>query len=205
MTEEKIIAAVEEALNPTTFDVLSYVEDEPQAEDEIKIYVGKAGSRKLANLLADRRAILAERKKQVAKEDYSDLSIAEADEDTELDPEINELIKELDKTALTFKIQTVAPKLVRAIEKSYAAKRKSSWDQERKDAHAQKGTADILSRAIKSVTRGDGAVDPTPWTPERLIELEDNLYAEQGQRLVGALYDMVYTGQALEDALTVDF
>lgn len=205
MNEEKIRNYVDEALDVETFNVLDYLENQPVATDEVKIYTHVGNSRKLSQLLKERNEIIALRKAKAQHEDYSDLSIADEDLDTELDDEINALIEELEKTALTFKMKSVAPALVRAIEKSSEAKVQSDWSAKEQELHRQRTTADILSRAIDGVYRGDGAVDNSEWNAQRLLKLEEALYAEQSQRLISALYEMVYTGQVFEEALTVDF
>ena len=205
MNEETVRNFVDDALDVETFDVLAYLEDQPVATDEVKIYTHVGDSRKLKQLLDDRNEIIAIRRAKAEHDDFSDLSIADEDLDTELDDDINELIAKLDKTALTFQMKTVAPALIRAIEKAAEARAQSDWTVREQELHRQKTTADILSRAIERVVRGDGAVDSSPWDAKRLLKLEEALYAEQAQRLISGLYDMVYTGQVFEEALTVDF
>lgn len=205
MNEDTIRNNVDAALNVESFNVLDYLEDQPVATDEVTIYTHVGNSRRLKQLLEERGEILAIRRAKADRDDYSDLSIADEELDTELDEDINELIAQLDKTALTFKMQTVAPALIRAIEKAAEAKAPSDQTHKEQELSRQKTTADILSRAIVEVVRGDGAVDASAWTADRLLKLEEALYAEQAQRLISALYDMVYTGQVFEEALTVDF
>lgn len=205
MNEEKIKNSVETAMDAETFEVLAYVEDQPVAQDNVTIYTNVPNARKLQKLVEERGTILAKRRANEHKEDYSDLSIADNDEDTELDDEINELIEELEKTALTFHTKTVAPKLIKAIERAAVAKADKAWSAEEAQAHSRKTTADILARAIDYVERGDGAKDTTPWTADRLMALEDSLYDTQAEQLVGALYEIVNTGTVFDEALTVDF
>ena len=205
MNEEKIRSNVDAALNVETFNVLDYLEDQPVATDEVTIYTNVSKARALHKLMGERAVILAERHRAIENDNYGDLSIADATEDTDLDDEINGVIAELERTALTFSMKTVAPALIRAIEKSAEAKAQSDWTTKEQEDHLQKKTADILSRAIHSVTRGDGAVDQSTWDATRLIKLEEALYTEQAQRLISGLYEMVYTGQVFEEALTVDF
>lgn len=205
MNEEKIQDNVSKALNPETFDVLAFIEEQPVATDEVTIYTNVAKARTLHKLMEERGEILAVRRAKQRNDDYSDLAISDNLEDTELDDEINEVIAELDKTALTFSLKTVAPALIRAIEKSAEAKAQPDWSDKELERHNEQTQADILSRAIHSVTRGDGAVDHTDWDTNRLLKLEAALYAEQAQQLIAALYSMVYTGQVFEEALTVDF
>lgn len=205
MREEIIQSYVDEALDVETFDVLAYIEDQPVATDEVKIYTHVGNSRRLKQLMDERGEIIALRRQKASRDDFSDLSIADEDLDTDLDDEINSIIAELDKTALTFRLKTVPPALIRAIEKAAEAKADKDWSPREVEKHRQNTTADILSRAIDKVVRGDGAVDETAWDTKRLLKLEEALYAEQAQRLISALYDMVYTGQVFEEALTVDF
>lgn len=202
MNEEKIKAHLEEALDVETFDVLDFVEGVPAATDSVLIYTDIARSRRVSELLAQRAEIL---RKREGDNGADDLSIADEDQDTPLDDEINELFNEMAPTGLTFEIQSVAPKLVKAIEKNYKAKERKSWTDEQKQEHDQARMADILSRGIVKVVRGDGATDTTPWDGERLLAFEDRVYGEQATILVSALYDMIFTGQAFQDAVTVDF
>lgn len=205
MNEEKIRATVESALDVETFDVLDYLEDQPVARDEVTIYTHVGKARELHKLMEQRAEIIAERRRNEENEIYNDLSIADAAEDTELDDDINAIIDELEKTKLVFSLKTVAPALVRAIEKSAEAKAQHDWTAKEQEQHRQKTTADILARAIDHVTRGDGAVDSSDWTAARLLQLEEKLYEQQAAALIGAAYEIVYTGQVFEEALTVDF
>lgn len=203
MSEENVVAAVEGAMNPETFDVLSYLDGQPIAEDKITIYVDVPKARRLHQLMDERKELIERRKNESQSGKSASLSLVEDDEETEYDEEINELVSALEKTAMHFELQTVAPKLVRSIEKHYTATAPSDNAVALED-HNHKKNADILSRAIKQVTVGNGQVD-ADWSAEKLMALEDRLYPQQAQRLVSALYDMVHTGYVFDEALTVDF
>lgn len=205
MNEEKIRDNVDKALDVKTFNVLDYLEDQPVARDEVEIFTHTAKARQLHKLMNERTEILAQRRIGERETDTSGLSIVDLEEDTELDDEINELLKELRKTAVTFSLKTVAPKLIKAIEKEGEAKAKASWTDDQKEKHRQKTLAKILARSIDSVKRGDGAVDETEWDADRLLQLEEALYVEQAQQLISALYDIVYTGRVFDESITVDF
>lgn len=211
MSEESIdlgeynetVEKVKELLNPDEFDVLDYVEDQPIATDTVKIFVNVKVSRELVKLKEERDTLLESRRKAMAKPGENfDLSIVDADEDTEYDKQINDLYKELEKTALIFELQSVPPKLVRSIRQHWDATAKDAEDPE---AHEERASADILRRAIASVRTGDGKVDKKEWTIERLIELDKRLHAEQSAKLIGALYSIIYTGEVFEQALSADF
>lgn len=203
MSEEKIVAAVEEAMNPETFNVLAYLDDQPVATENITIYVDVPKARRLHQLMDERKELVEKRKKDAQSGKSSSLSLVEDDEETEYDDEINELVEALEKTAMHFELQTVAPKLVKSIEKHYAATAPKD-NAVALEEHNHKKSADVLSRAIKQVTVGSGQVD-ADWSAEKLMDLEDRLYIQQAQRLVSALYDMVNTGYVFDEALTVDF
>ena len=201
-----------EKLNPETFDVLEYLDNAEVAEDEVSIYTNLRKARRLNELVTirteeiiqrneDRLAALKDGKTEVLGLD----EVPEEDEDTVYDEEINALVEELEKTKLVFKMKSVAPKLVRAINKSYDAKKPKGLDKVENDKYEDKRTADILARAISEVVTGDGSVDPTAWDAERLQDLEERLYTEQSARLLTALHDMVYAGAYFEKAITADF
>lgn len=204
MSEESIAAAVEEAMNPETFDVLAYLDEQPIATEKITVYVNVPKSRRLHELMESRKQEVEKRAKAAKEGKATSLSLADDEAETEFDDEINELVLELEKTALNFEVQTISPKLVKSIEKHYIATQPKD-DAVAEEAHNRKANADIYARAIKQVTLGNGSVDPTVWDADRLMELEDRLYPQQAARLISALYDMVNTGYIFDGSLTVDF
>lgn len=206
MSEENIIEAVETALNPDTFDVLAYVENQEVSTEEISIYVNIKAARQLEALMQKRNEEIHKQRELEKLGGASSLSIADEDEDTQYDTEINELIAELEKTALIFELKTVAPKLVRAITKKYLATfPKNGTAQEQQD-HEENMNADILRRAIKSVRPAFSETkDTSEWSNEKLLAFEPTLYPEQGTKFITALHSITYTGQVFEEALTADF
>lgn len=203
-----MVSAVEEKLNsPEDFDVFAYIDEQPLAEDEVVIATnGKAVGEmvKLLNLRDAELEVRAEMAKQMKDVEY--LSIADEDQDTEYDERINELTEIIAETSLTFEMQSVAPTLVKAINKSYTAKEKSIESEEEKEAHKERREADILRRAIKAVRTGDGSKRSTKeWTVEDILDLDNRFHPEQGAKLITALYNIVYMGQAFDQALTPDF
>lgn len=208
MTEEEMVSAVEEKLNsPEDFDVFAYIDEQPLAEDEVVIATnGKAVGEmvKLLNLRDAELEVRAEMAKQMKDVEY--LSIADEDQDTEYDERINELTKIIEETSLTFEMQSVAPTLVKAINKNYTAKEKSAETEEEKERLKERREADILRRAIKAVRTGDGGKRSTKeWTVEEILDLDNRFHPEQGAKLITALYNIVYMGQAFDQALTPDF
>lgn len=205
MNEDKIRENVEEALNAETFDVLNYVENQEVGSDEVSVYVNVKGAKRLQKLVEQRHEYLAEQRARTANGKSETLGLDEAYEDTEYDDEINALVEELEKTALIFELKTVAPALVRSIDKHYAATADKDWSEERKAEYNAERLADLLSRAIAGVRRGDGARDPQEWDKARLEAFEVQVYEEQFSKLLSALYEMVYTGTVFEEALNADF
>lgn len=206
MTSDNVIEAVETALNPDTFDVMAYVAGQEVSTEEISIYVNVKSARRLEALVEKRAEEIYNRRELEKIGAISSLSIADADEDTEYDDEINELLAELENSALIFEIQTVAPALVRAITKKYVATYPKNGSEQEQLEHDEKMNADILRRAIKSVRPASSAVaDTSEWSIEKLLEFEPTLYPEQGAKLITALHSIIYTGQVFEEALTADF
>lgn len=205
MNEEKIKQHVEEAMNADTFDVLEYVENQDVASDEVTVYVNIKGAKKLQKLVEKRREYLAEQRALAASGKEEPLGLDEAYEDTEYDDEINALVDELEKTALTFELKSVAPALVRAIDKHYAAIEDKSWNETQRSEHNSERVADILSRAIEGVRLGNGKRDSGSWDKDRLKKFEEQVYDEQFAKLLSSLYEMVYSGSVFEEALTADF
>lgn len=202
--DDAIKEAVETALNPETFDLFDYLADQPVATDQVSLYVDVKRCIALDKLKASRAEVLALRRDEEASGKASSLSLADDDEDTEYDDEINQLLEELEATKLIFHIQTVAPSLRKAIERKYKATAKGKNDEELAE-HNRTATADVLSRAIDFAERLDGTRVGNVWDAETLLKLEDELYEEQGRRLVGSLWQMVYTGDVFDSALSADF
>lgn len=205
MNEEKIKGLVDEALNAEEFDVLDYVDNQEAAKDEVVINVNVSGAKRMHKLLQKRSEYLAEQRALARNGKEEPMGLDEAYEDTEYDDEVNALHEELQKTALTFELKSIAPPLVDAIEKHYKAVLEKDADEERIEAHNRDRMADILSRTILSVRRGDGMVDNRPWDMERLKALEDRIYSEEFAKLLGAMYDMVHTGAIFDEVLNADF
>lgn len=200
-----VAEAVEAALNPETFDFLDYLDEQPVAEDSFDIYMHLPSARRLDELMTSRAELLFARREAEKRGEATSLSISDDDEDTEYDDEINELVQKLESTKATFRVQSVAPSLRKAIEKKYQATEDKTWTDEEKAKHSNKRVADILSRAITSVTRGDNAVDSVAWDADRLLKAEDKLYEKQAERLIQNLWNMVYVGDVFDKALTADF
>lgn len=201
---EAIEKAVDAALNPETFDIFEYLKDQPVATDLVTLYVDVEKCIALEKLKTSRAETLASRREDEAAGKASSLSLADDDEDTEFDDEINSLLEDLESSKLIFHIQTVAPSLRKAIERKYKATAKGMNDEELAE-HNRKATADVLSRAISHVERADGSRVGNVWDAETLLRLEDELYEEQGRRLIGSLWQMVYTGEVFDNAITADF
>lgn len=202
---ENIKNNVDQAMDSKTFNVLDYISEAPVATDTVTVYTDVANARKLSKLLSKREDILIKRKNPRNDDGTSDLSISDEDDWTEYDDEINGLVEELEKTALIFETQTVAPKLVDAMEKASVAKTDPSWSADEVARHKERSTAEILAKAIKRVTAvATGDVDES-WDGDKVLQLEKSLYPEQAQHVIGSLYEIVYTGRVFDEALSVDF
>ena len=196
---------VEKAMNPETFDVLAYVDDQPVAEETVDVYVNVAKARELEKLMEDRAVAVAKKRSDKITGEAPIMGLGDEDEDTIYDNQINALLEDLEKTKLVFHIRSVAPALVRAIDKKYLAKMDKDWDEERLNKHEADRLMEIVSHSITKVVTGDGAVDETKWDRKRLAALEEKLYRPQFERLTSELLDMVYTGEVFERVLNADF
>lgn len=205
MSEEKVAEYVEKAMDADEFDILEYVDSQEMANDEVTINVNVAGAKRLHQLVEKRSIAIAERRALAKNGNTEPLGLDEAFEDTEYDDEVNALVEELDKTAITFEIKSVPPKLVRSIDTHYKATEDKTWSDERKEKHNEDRIADLLSRAIAGTRVGDGRRDTRPWDKERLKEFEKLVYPEEFAKLIQALYSIVYAGPVFEEALNADF
>lgn len=204
MNEEKIRTAVDEALNADEFDVIGYIQGQAVATDSVAVYVNVAAAKRLRKLVEERRVAIAARR--ALGDNYTaNLGLDEAFEDTEYDDEINALVDELESTAIIFELQSLAPSLVKAIEKSYIAKADKRWSAEEQAKHDEERLTDILTRTIASVRKAGGPENTAPWDKEKLNAFEAEVYPEEFNKLVRGMYEMVYTGTIFEEALNADF
>lgn len=211
-TDQYITDTVTEALDPETFDIFSYIEEQSVADDTVDIYVNAKDSKRLTELLDSRNEELARRREAEKRGDSSALSLADDDEDTDFDDEINELVTRLEASKLVFTVQTVAPSLRKAIENKYNStvpKNENGLSTEEYNElvqkHSNNRVADVLARAIKGVSLGDGTPIPGEWTKEKLLKLENDLHDVQSDRLIGKLWGMVHIGHVFDEALNADF
>lgn len=204
MNEENLTKIVENAYNAEEFDVLDYIENQEVGTDEVTVYVNVKKAKELSKLLEQRSIFLAERRAQQARGVEEVRGLDEAFEDTEFDDEINAIVDELEKTALVFELVTVAPALVRAIDKHYLATLEKDATDEERAKHEEDRIADILRRTIAGVRTSKGR-DSKEWDIERLKKLEVQVYDEEFAKLASAMYDMAYAGTIFENALTADF
>lgn len=205
MDIEAVQNDVAEALNPEEFDVLDYMDGAPVIDKDLVIYRDVAACERLVELAELRRVEIAQRRAAAQRGESPSLAISDADEDTEYDDEINELVDRRENTRVIFKTKSVAPALEKAIKKSYRAKANKDATPEEAADYEDRMYADILTRAIDYVVTGDGREDRKPWDPDRLEKFREKLYAEQSEILLAGLTRMVYTGQVFEDSLTADF
>ena len=205
MSNEKIQSIVEEAANTEEFDIFEYIDNQPIGKDTHKVYVDVAGAIELRRLLAKRAEYLAEKRALDRQGKGEPLGLDEAFEDTEFDDDVNRLVEQLEKTAMTFNLRTVAPALRRAIVKKYEAKRDDNWDEEKNAEHNNKLNAEIMGKAIESVTLPDGRTDSKPWTPARVQKLEAEIYEDDFQELMAATLPMIHSAAVFEEVLTADF
>lgn len=202
---DEVQAAVTEAMNPEEFDVLDYLDELPVARSTVDIYTHLGDSRRLAELMDERARTLLERREAERRGEATGLAISDEDEDTEYDDEINELVARLEKSKMVVHIQSVSPETRKAIDARYREEAQDDWDAETRTQHDNRRVAEILSLAIEYVVLGDGRRDTKVWDADRLMKAEVKLYEAQSKRLVSNLWNMVFTGDVFEQALTADF
>ena len=203
---ETVEQRVEKLMNPEEMDIFAYIEGQPLASEKVEIGVNVKVAHDLAKAVEKRDAILEERRrKAVMGKSVDDLSLADDDETTEYDAEIEALQDELSKTALIFELQTVPPKLVRSIVKHYEATAPKDATDEQKEEHDTRMNMDIYRRSIASVRTRDGRTFDKEWEVEDLLALDERFYSEQGMKLLMAMHDIVHIGNVFDQALTPDF
>lgn len=192
--------SVTEAMSQEAFDVLNFVTGYGTPVSSVEIYANADAGYRLAQLVERERAI-------AAKAEVEGLSIAE-DADW-VDPDEVEAIKtEIEDSALTFKLQAIAPGAKETLRERLAEKH--SFDPEvpveDQEAFFREYTLELAAATIKSVThKASGKVDESPWTPERVEALRVSLYEYEFQRLDRAVYALNFEGDVFERAVSADF
>lgn len=191
-----IEAVIEEGTSRETFDVLEFVKSSNLPKSEVVVYTDADAALKLAKIFIAE----AEQSKKAAEDALSiDDEYEGADED-----EINELHERLSASALTFHLQGLAPAATRALEKHLQATEdyKEGGDNE---AFNDLFNNTLIAKTIVSVERPDGKINTSPWTPEKVADLNESLYVSEANKLFTGAAEVNYVGAIFDRAISADF
>lgn len=176
---------LDKATNIATFSVLDAIKGTAYPTDDIKIYTDGASAYEI---------------------DVIETRIAETEDEDKvnvLDEERKALVEKVAASALTFTLHGFAPKIVKAINESAAAKHQVE-DTDTGPA-AREANFRYLAEAIEKVTGADGAVDTHHWLFEEIEALEETLPAEEFARLMGKMNEIVFASLLFEQKVSADF
>lgn len=193
----EIDAALAEATDRETFDVLEFVKGANTPEQDVTIYTDADAALKLAHIFVEEAARAKRAEKEPLGLDEEDSPVADEDE-------INELHERLTASALVFKLKGLAPAAVRALENGLKAKLPYTEGAENEEfTEAFNNT--LIAKSIKSVTRADGAVNENAWTAESVAAINDTLYVSEANKLFNGAAEVNFVGAIFDRAVNADF
>lgn len=196
-TETIIEDVMTELGDPETFDVLEFVNGSATPVREVVVYTNADAVLKLGTIFNKEEA------RTQAVKDGEVLSLADDYEVTDED-EVNALYEELTKTALTFHLKGLAPKVIDAMEKHLRATHDYKEGKEN-EAYNEAVNMELIARSITSVDRADGTTNSNPWTAEMADDLAVSLYPTELQKLFNAVAEVTYIGNAFHQVAKTDF
>lgn len=169
---------VETATAPTTFSVMSFIQETAYPEGVVTIYTDVVAAKELLRLNT-RRAELEK------------TSLEEAEK---LTPQIAEMLERAEKSALTFNLRGYAPGVVQQITSKHS------------DEEAENGADyELVAKAIITVKNSEGAVDEHFWSPEEVEVLRGRLAEGQWLKLLSAVADVLFNAAVFDRAVDAGF
>lgn len=197
MTDNELPEVVTEALAPTTFNVLDFVQGIAGPLDTVAIYTDNNAGYKLAKL--------REREAALAKKDSDLVGIADEQDWIDAD-EIDALEAKVADSALIFQLQGLAPALKKAIRAEKIAKYgyKEGESAEDNEDFFEALTYELVAKTVKSVTKGN-AIDAHTWTAEEVAQFRTTINESEFKKLDDAVFGINYQTDIFDRAVSADF
>lgn len=174
------ITPVEEAMAPTKFDVLSFIEQTAYPEKMVTIFTDIPAAKEYAEAAKER----ADLELEVGVEHAGVI---------ELTDRMEQLARKLSDSSMTFKLRGFAPGVVTDIQAKYKDQEDNSSDHE------------LIAHAIVSVHKDDGSVDEHKWSPDEIAKLRRFLAEGEFVKLLVGVADVIFNAAVFEQATDAGF
>lgn len=169
---------VETATAPTTFSVMSFIQETAYPEGVVTIYTDVVAAKELLRLNA-RRAELEK------------TSLEEAEK---LSPQIAQMVERAEKSALTFNLRGFAPGVVQQIIDKY-----------KNEENENAADAELVAKSIITVKNAEGAVDEHFWTADEVNMLRGRIAEGQWLKLLAAVADVLFNAAVFDKTVDAGF
>lgn len=224
-TKTKPEEIAEEMLSKDTFNAMDAVKDVSYPTDSVRVYTQGALAHEMNELIHQAEQIRLEAKgysaavlKQMADDPKMDELLEEADA---LDARVQEILKQVVDSALTFHVRGISPVQLRLIDKKWrkAIKppvRKNYEDTpegeeeyeleilERNIERNNKVNSDVIACSIVKVVNGKGQEDTKAWTVAKAEKLFDSLLESEWYKIKRLAEDLTGAHTLFNNTVTQD-
>lgn len=194
-------SAVAAATSEEEFDALEFFSDTKLPHTSVTIHQDLEAAFRLAEIKQ------TQEERRAARDNADDVpdNLSITDDVPDYDPdEVAALRKRLERSAVTFTIQAIAPAARKALAKGIQARTPYVEGGENPEFNEQYN-ANLIAKSIQRVTNAAGKTDSKSWTAERVIALNDRLEDSEWYKLFEAVFRVNYVGDAIDQAVHADF
>lgn len=189
-------AALDEATAPDTFNVFDFVKKTNTPTLTVTIYTDADAALKLYDL-KQKQGALEQKNKDLAE-------VFDITDDTDFTYEIDELLEQINETALKFTVKGLAPKALDAFNKSFEAKNGDLKDSDQ-EAYNVSFNNSLVAKSLVSFETPDGQVIDRKWTADEVAQLTEDLYISEASKLYSTTARANYVGAVFDAAVSADF
>lgn len=169
---------VEQATAPTTFNVMSFIQDTAYPTGTVKVYTDITAAKEILRLNKERQALEAQ----------------DMDEAEKITPKIEEMTARAEASALTFNLRGFPPAIVSEIMDAHNTEENDSAA----DPH-------LIAKAIVSVENAEGGVDDHMWTAEEVTAFRGYIAEGQWLVLLGGVADVLFNATVFDKTVDAGF
>lgn len=197
---EETPTAIETALAKETFSVLEFAQHQQELlpDDTVTLYTDAKTAYELKKL-ADKQKAYDKKAKKAA----DTLSIATEDHWVDTD-EVDELKAQLEASKLVFTVRGLAPAAVTAIDKHAKATFPYTEGAENPE-YNEYFNQTVIADTIVNVRNAVGAIDESKWDLQKVSQFSKIVPPTEFAKLFEKSFNVTFTQQAFEAAVTTDF
>lgn len=224
-TKTKSEEVAEEMLSPGTFNAMDAVKGVSYPTDSVRVYTQGALAHQMNELMHEAEQIRLEAKgysaqvlQQVAGDPKMDELLEEADA---VDARVQEILKQVVDSALTFHIRGISPVQLRLIDKKWRKAIKpparknydntpegeEEYELEILERNMERNNSvnnDVIACSIIKVVNGKGQEDSSAWTVEQAANLHDALLESEWYKIKRLAEDLTGAHTLFNNTVTQD-